>query len=381
MPAPTYKILYSTTGYYLAGNPMIVQLWPTTANARYRVYTGDGTTFATLLYQGAVSQANTWSTIDIRSLFAEIAEIAGVLLAKVVLVDDANAEYGTDEHSDYMTVFGGGISKLLMRKLKAADTDIFTWKLKNNETNFWLSTRSNNTEIFIPENELLPLCFYAKDINFDIRYNGDIVFVYQNNEIEKLVKVDFNELRKNFLVSHNKWINEFRVMSNDGWACTIVITEVADTTPYYLKFRNSWGVWEKIALYAEAEYTPELSTPEEVQQYDADIAALTTVNRRKTITNRYRFNTGFRSPYDRLFVLDALHASHTLLVAHGVEYAASFTLTGEVLQATEGSPINLSIAAKLSDSDIYFSPLADDTIATITAGGNDLTSNSIDITT
>lgn len=380
MPAP-YNIIYNTTGHYLAGNPMIVRLLPTTANARYRVYTGNGTTFDSLLYQGVMSQANTWAVVDINSLFAGIAEIAGVLLAKVVLVNDNNVEYGTDEYSDYITVFGGGISKLLMRKLKAANTNIFSWKLKNNESNFLLTTRTNNTEIFIPENELMPLGYYARGLNFTIENNALFVMKCEDSGTEELKLIKFSDLQLTYLSNYGKWVNEFRVKSNDGWACTVIITEATQATPYYLKFRNSWGMWEKIALYAEAEYTPELNSFKESQRYDSDIAALTTVNCRKTITHKYRFNTGFRSPADKLFVLDALHASHTVLIVNDVDYAASFTFTGEVLQTTEGAPINLSIEAYLADTDTYYSPLSDDTVCGITSDGCDVTINNIDITT
>ncbi len=360
---------------------MIVQLLPTTANARYRVYTGNGTTFTTLRYQGVVSQANTWAIVDISSLFAEMAEIAGVLLAKVVLVDNANAEYGADEYSDYITIFGGGISKLLMRKLKAANTNIFSWKLKNNESNFLLTTRTNNAEIFIPENELMPLGYYARGLNFTIENDALVLMGHEDSVNEELELIDFSELQLNHLSNYEKWVNEFRIKSNDGWACTVIITEATQATPYYLKFRNSWGMWEKIALYAEADYTPELNSSEKAQRYDSDIAALATVNCRKTITHKYRFNTGFRSPADKLFVLDAIHASHTVLIVNDVDYAASFTLTGEVLQTTEGAPINLSIEAYLADTDTYYSPLSDDTVCGITSGGCDITINNIDITT
>lgn len=374
MPDPKINIAERS----FSGNPVMLSLYVGAAlNARYRVYViGEVTE---LLFTGDVYSLADWATVNISSV-TDMGLASDLINFRIDLLD---AEDAVVEEKQF-TVYPGGISKLMQRKLAASGTNIFALKIKNQETNFFLSTRSFNTELFIPENELMPLYYYAKGMKFKIkasqnRYELDAIDG-TGYPAEVLEGIDLAALRLYCAAEHDVWPSDFRIMTDNGWACTIIITE-SEPTPFFIKFLNSFGMWEKIALYLEAEYTPVITEKEKTLAYDASINSFKATNNRKEITNKYRFNTRYLNSEERLFLLDALLAKHTYLVAYDVEYEASFTTESDLFGATSAAPRSISIAAELADKDNYFSPLAADTIATITTGGNELTSNNTDITT
>ena len=372
---PTPKINIAERSF--SGNPVFLSLYVgVPRSARYRIRTVLGV----VVFEGEVYSTTDWSTVDISSVVAIEAINAEMFTYEVLLLDGA----GNTVETKQFTVYPGGISKLMQRKLIAAGTDIFALKIKNHETNFFLSTRSFNTELFIPENELMPLFYYAKGMKFKIRVSQNTCELdgidgtgYPDEVLEG---IDFAALRLYYANEYDVWANDFRIVTDNGWSCSVIITE-GNETPFYLKFRNSFGMFEKIALYQESEYAPTFQESEKVLTYDAAINGLKTTNRRKEITNKYRFNTRYMSANERMFLIDALLAKETFIEAYGVEYEASITCSADLFAATNAAPMAFSITAELADKDNYFSPLTNDTINVLTSGGNELTSNNADITT
>lgn len=333
----------------LAKNPLLVSFYYADGvTLSYRIYTSDK-----LIYTGCISILNDYVRVNISDLFESLLPAAGVLNCKVQF------SY-SEEYEKTFTVYGGGISKLMQRKLAASNTDIFSWKLKNINTNFFLTTRTNARIIRIPEDELMPLAYYAKGMNFIVKVNGDTVATYDHGADagESLKALDLGALRRQLMTDIGKLVSAFDIMtSTGGFASTIVITEVQDHNIYFLKFLNSWGVSEKIAISGLIEFNPSYNEPEEVAKYDTIIQDSVLAPKRKTVTNSYKASVGYKSPDERLFLIDALLSDKCYLVASGLEMAVKVTGGDAVLQDTGTEPKDVSINLELLDKDTFYSPL------------------------
>jgi len=352
----------------LARNPLVAQLFAgTNATAKFKVWGGVG--YATLIYEGLVSSIADYSHINISDLFTDLQKTAGVADFKIAFVNDTDVI--TIEK--LFTVYGGAVSKLMQRKLAAAGTDIFGWKLKNNNANFLLTTRTNARTLYIPEDELMPLKYYSKDIAFKIwagTYN--VATIAANTGAEALAEIDLKALRLLALTNNNNLHNVFEIKTlTGGWICTVVITEKQQASDYYIKFLNSWGVYEKLSIDGVINYAPTFSEGTEVMKYDAVIADLTPSPNRKTITNLYTAEMGYRGADDKLFALDMLLSDNCYLVANGVEYAAKIKSDSSLWQSTDDVPTSIAITIQLLDVDENYSVLSDGVVEVLGTMAND----------
>lgn len=334
-------------------NPIRLGLSANDINARYfLVYRGED---EDPIYSGMIFGVNGYAYTDLSEIFISASRIAGVNKYRVY------SNYGEDVDSiKYVTVYGGGISKLLQRKLAAAGTDIFSWKLKNVNTNFFLTTRTNGRIITIPEDELLPLSYYAQGLSFMIKASGQTLATYDHSGDvdESLQQLDFNALRLQAMTTIGKFISAFDVItSTGGYACTIVITEVETKTDYFLKFRNSWGEFERIAITGVAEFNPEFGETELVDEFDTIIGGFVPSIKQKSISNAYKATIGYKTDAERLFLIDALLSKTIFFVANGLEFAVKVSADSSLFQTTALELVEISISIELLDKDSFFSPL------------------------
>ena len=253
--------------FYLAGNPIVIGVIGT----RYRIRIGAQYNYGQIIYEGVCVVDNvsgSYFNVDISNLFSYLKDTAGVTSAKITVVSSTDVESGVAENtpggSTVFYVFGGGISKLMMRRLKNINSDIFTEKLKNNLANFILSTRNGGNYLFIPENELLPLKYYGKGMKYDIKSGSEtILSVDHTSELqEKIFSIDLALLRKQTAINSGKLVSDFRFMNNGNFIFQVFLLEVKTHTKYCIDFINSWGVRERLAVHGIVDYTPEFMASE-----------------------------------------------------------------------------------------------------------------------
>ncbi|HLP05097.1 MAG TPA: hypothetical protein VK152_06685 [Paludibacter sp.] len=336
---------------YLAGNPIVITI-PVAAvtSVHYRLYKS-----GTAVYDGYVTSLGTSVDVDLKELFPEFETLAGF----VVCVLKTVAGNGTETTVQEFTVYAGGISKLLMRALDEAGTDIFTWKLKNAQTNFFLTTRTNDFTIYVPENEIRPLYYYAKGLKFDVKVD-DVTVLHKDHTgdaNESLQNIPFDELRVELVTSLNKLVSAFRIVTANGWSCSVVLTEAKRYTPYYITFRNSWNVWEKIALTDLVEYEPEFSESAKMQQFDSVVNDFINKTDRKEISNVYSASAGYRTNAERMFLLDMLQSAMVNLFANGRLYACNVSSSSNLFASTKGEPVEVLLRIELQDKDTRYSPI------------------------
>jgi hypothetical protein len=337
----------------LAGNPIIASMYLGVGSGRYRIVENETNI---VVYEGIVGVLGQQVSVDISQFFENERKLAGVHSYIICNVDENNANINAQP----FLVFGGGISKLLQRKLAAAQTNVFTWKLKNVNKNFFLSTRTNNRLITIPEDELLPLKYYAQGLNFTVKSNGETLATYNHTTdvTENVQSIDFNALRLSAVTSHNKLISVFDIITDTGgYACTILITEVTRKNDYFLKFVNSWGVFEKIAIEGMVDYTPTFSEPEDIAKWDAVISDFVPVAKRKTITSVYKAEMGYKTADERMFLIDAILSEECYLAANDAEYEVKLKTDSGIFQSTDNAPKSISITLELIDMDDMYSAI------------------------
>ena len=338
-------------------------------------------------YTGIISLFAASVEIDINFLFGHLKTRAGVENYFVSVVD---ADEKLTPQKKAFKVFGGGISKQLTRELAGINTDIFEWKLKNSKTNFLLTTRSNGQVILIPENELMPIGCYPAGMKFNILANGANVeiFDFSADLIELYKLLDFSTFRKKYFDNSGRLCSEFIILdsSNIILSVRIVIIE-AKATDYFLKFKNSFGEFERIALYGAASYKPAFDEKEDIESNDPKIKALSRKQQRKRITHSYQAESGYRPASDRLFILDMLLSDEVYFIVKDREYSAKVSSETELFDSTNGEPINIQFTIELLDTDTIHSPLnygqkSSDSLLTDNSGnlltdnsGNLLTSN------
>ena len=353
--APTVNILIPEKN--LARNPIVASFYGgNNLSNIFRLY--EGAALNQLIYEGVIYNIDNYVRVDLSPFFDNLRKKAGVEKFRICLVRTDGIEYG----DKYFEVYGGGISKLLRRKLVAASTDIFNWKLKNPLNNFFLTTRTNAQLIFIPENELIPLCYYGKGLAFNLKVDGQTVatFNHSEDETESLKSIDLNTLRNELVANNHKLISVFDIMTpNGGYVGSIIITQANNASDYFLKFLNSWGVYEMISLNGMIEYNPTFSEATTVLGFDEVILDTVKKQNRKELTSEYKAEIGYKTADERLFLIDALLSDECILVANGMEYPVTVSTDTTLFQDTGNEPKSISLTIKLIDSDENYSPLDD----------------------
>jgi len=341
----------------LARNPIVASIYGgNNLSNIFRLY--EGIALNELIYEGVIYNIDDYVRVDLSPFFGMLQEKAGVKSCRICLVSNDGTEYGNKNFD----VYGGGISKNLTRQLAVSEIDVFSWKLKNVNKNFFLSTRSNGRTITIPEDELLPLSFYAKGLNFLVKVNGETIATYNHciDLTESLQSIDFNALRLEVVATKNKLVSSFDIItSTGGYVCTILITEVTQSHDYFLKFLNSWGVFEKISITGLIEFNPTFSEIESISKYDSVISDFVDKPNRKTVINSYKAEIGYKTVDERLFLIDLFLSDECFLFTNGIEYAVSVKTDSSLFQDTSSNPKSISIIMQLLDKEYSFSPLID----------------------
>jgi hypothetical protein len=277
--------------------------------------------------------------------------------------------------SKFFFVFDGGISKILQKQLEAAGENIATKKLLNYENNFFLTSRTAKRVIEIPENEIEPLFFYLMDTK-------KFYFINENSVIESIgiitsqslisqANFDIQSKRRQWEYGNNRLMSYFEIKDHNDlhygqtpsdWdtiptICTIVITE-GKATDFFIKFQNSWGIYEKIALYEIVKYNPEFENAEDLQIYDNELADFTILQIKKTVKNIFSATVDCCNSDRRNFVLDMLLAEKCYMVAYGKEYSAKVTMeNGENFDKVKSPANTLTLNITLNTDETYMSNL------------------------
>ena len=358
---------------YLAGNPIIIGMQPRTdRSAHYRIYVAYDLNTPIFNGVGYQPDENNYVEVNVSSLFSHLKSEAGVNKYYITLVDTSFMEYG----GVYFTVYGGGISKLMLRQLNSAS--IFTTKLKNTEDNFFLTTRTNGNQICIPENEANFLYYYAKGHKFHVKVSGQLLATYDHSADvnESMTWLYLPTLRMLSVTNLNRWPSELEIHTDNGYSCSILITEAKQKSDYAIMFRNSWGAWDQVSVDGVMELTPTFSEPVKISTYDPIIQDFVKKQKRKEITTIYTATLGYKTADERLLLLDMLCSEDIIFKVKDTYYDANVSTTSTLFDSTNNEPINIDVTIELLDVETNFNPIMEDA-----SYYNLATNNNDDITT
>lgn len=375
-PVPIIKILAQQN--YLAGNPMIVLLWTyENKSAIFRIVDGDNPNVH--LYQGEAYSNGGWASVDIANIFDFKQANAKRYIISLINID-TELEYAYREFN----VYAGGVSDLCLEQLLTIPNvdDFVSWKFKNVTENFLLTTRNFSSRIFIPENEVMPLLYYAKNMVFEI-WGGEMLLLSRNHtaqspdDPEFVESIDIASLRRNVAINHNKLISEFRIKSGGNWSFSIYLTE-AEPTDYYIEFLNSFGAWERFALYNEVQFIPSFDEVQRVKKFDLQLNKHRNNNLRKTRKSKYLAKTNPLEGDKLFFALDMLHSEDVFFVVRDKKFACDLFLLNQFPQ-TKNEPCILELEIDLRSEDKFFSPFISDDNIYVTINNEVLTAGEADI--
>lgn len=168
-------------------------------------------------------------------------------------------------------VFPGGVSRQNFRTYISMETDAFRARFCNYHWNFFLSTRTPDNTLVIPEDEMHPLFFILDKMEeIEIRHNVDSSVIRYQPE-RGVYALDIQALRRRFMREFNVLPSVFDVYVSRDRACRIVVERSAPVAESYrLKFRNSFDVYEIITVHGELTAKPEENSDDsrEVKTYD-----------------------------------------------------------------------------------------------------------------
>lgn len=273
------------------------------------------------IYNGVVYTAGANANIDISFLFSDYRYQAIVKRYRAYI-----DEGGAGEQSADFYVYGGGVSKLS----RTFVSNIFATKLDNPNTNFFLTSRTSQRIIPIPENELMYLRFYAGDSvkkKFTIKSGADLIATrdYTSLPYDAETSIDIKTIREQYAATNGKLLSVFDILTDTGYSCTILVTEAQAPTIFSIDFVNSFGAMERIAVYGDADFAPAIETAEAVSVYNQTVNEFIDEPQPASYRMLYNFEAAVISTDNRLFVLDMLIAKYKYLNVGSRTYPCKVT--------------------------------------------------------
>lgn len=257
-------------------------------------------------------------------------------------------------------IFDGAVGKNVFRQYSALGGDIFTDRFLSASGNFfWLPLQPGRI-VEIKETELEPLIFFAGE--------GDelIITPIPEGPVEYVVNIptagvhelDMSEVR-NFMVEHGNILpSAFNVERNGCQACIIVVTPADESAErYYLRFRNAFGVFERIELAGEMKLEPAEYEADDYKTYDSLTDDFITARQRVSRGIVLTVQTGLKTNLETRRLLEALMSPDVYLLGLAddpvrvLPSAESITLAAKPA-GKQGIALKLTVA----EDDVTFMP-------------------------
>lgn len=332
---------FSIGQHHLAGNPVLMHVSVTPGvYVEYRVMYQ-----SSLVYKGLVSSLTGMMTLDLSRLFIPpIGASSPDKYSITLYYDDVLLQ------SASIYVYPGGISKRLFRALAEQNLNIFDAKLNRSTDNFFLTTRSFSKIVKIPEDELLPL-FWYRNKSFNVMGQA------KSSADNTISSIDLNAERLRYWNSNSRLENIIDITSGGSRSVRFVITKAEAVHKYFIKYRNAFGQYEKIALRNEMDASVEVDKIY-VDSYDR----LSDDVMRMPYESRYRsvYNGTLRSldNNEAHIALEMLMSREQYLITPQGEFMVEVLANGEqAFQTTDGRPVRIAVEIRAIEEERVFTPL------------------------
>ncbi len=249
-----------------------------------------------------------------------VTELSGLSADVVIHVENE----GGEEQDLSFTAWRGGISRKNFRRLREKGTDIFSLKFLNPHCNFFFTTRSGDWKIPIRETELSPLPFIfpgnGEEVSVTELTGGNKITL--EGEPGKLYALNIAAIRRNLFLNNGILASCFDVRVGGIIACRIAVEQSkVSRERYFLRFLNSYGIYELFEILGKA--SVELQSPEDEEsnfrRYDELTDDYVLERERPDTRGVITVNTGYRRPGELFFLLDLLASDDVTLIGYAEE--------------------------------------------------------------
>lgn len=329
---------------FLAGNPIPLTITITPGySIGYRV---TDTATSTIVFEGTISSITGTQIVNLSRLFNQTSVGDGIKQYTIALIYET-----TVLQSATISVYPGAISKRLHRELAKNSLNIFNTKLNPTNQNFLLSTRSFSKFIFIPEDELLPIPFYAAGKSFTVFGSPVSLPVY--NGVSYL---DVSSLRSNNFTYNGVLTGAVQIVSGGETAVTIIITEADQAHDHFIKYRNSLGAQEMIALENVIDFIPSFDA-NEIDIFDRLTGDVVQVPFSVSYKGKYTAQLRNLRADETLMAMDMLLSREQFLVTPEGEFQVRVKADDQVFQTTSGAPLKINVSIESIEEERYYSPI------------------------
>lgn len=256
--------------------------------------------------------------------------------------------------------FFGGISNTNYSRLKSIGLNMFSYRLKNFERQFFFTTRTNSNQIVVKETELHPFLFIHPGKPIKVITPTGKSLIFEAFPEGTICSLDIALLRKSIYTAYNELSSLF-IFEVEGIQCIrlIITNNVIGKNCYILKFRNSLGAYEYLEVTGDG--TQNYSFGE-----DDSWLTLTEDNyfeeRRSRIATQKQISieAGYKSQNELLFIIDLIKSDDIYFIDskdYQLREYPCLIKTEEIkipLQITEPSSINLTL--RFTTNEIFESP-------------------------
>lgn len=263
---------------------------------------------------------------------------------------------GADDFQGGFIALPGGVSRQNLKKVPR-QSDIFEERFLNPAANFFLTTRTSGWRLVVKETELYPLYFIvdaATALKIEEPEAGASLTV--NTGAAGVFALDLEALRQKFWKQEFILPNVFDVHRGENHICRIVIGQAPESPQrYWLKFRNSLGVFELIELTGEATIAPSWEDAEDVvsKVYDSTAHMYSSSRDRLEVSRRITVGTGNKTPDEARFLLDAIGSEEVYLL--GLTYGPLKvipSLENLTIQPAGADPQQFSIILDIAENEV-----------------------------
>jgi hypothetical protein len=271
----------------------------------------------------------------------------------------------------------GGIPLYQFRKLANNSTTAFDDRFFNKTTNFILSTRGRDKELFVRETELAPIVFFPCFTSLEIRSGIISLATYtgEGTAITKAVALNLDALRKSHFSAEKHIFNRFDFFTDGNYVFSINILESKEYRGYGILFRNSLGVFEKVELIGEITYSPEQPADVDYLGYDLTTDSLSNLRERAFVVEKMTVEIGYQLPERRIWMKDLLNSDECYLCVGADRYECKISEDVNPIQRTFPTAEGLLLNIQLIDSELLYAPEMSETVISDLATGPYLEDN------
>ena len=277
--------------YYFSNKPL-------TQDSAYIL--GNGTYGASNIYNSVVTQAPVTILTPV--------SIYGMAYRPIKADVTFFLEPGIERATANFTIFAGKSSEALHASLIASGTSLAERKM-NGQSSPLLSTKTSTNLIALRESEVCPLFFIPKpEGNNSLVVKNEAGGVLLNGAIPEGV-VGFVNL--SYLIAQYK--TNLLIIEYNGWPTYVAVEK--DRPALHTRvvtFRNSFAVFEKIALTGKASTTATFNEST-FSQYNTASQSFELRQNRRQVSHAIRVYAGYKNREELNFILDMLNSEEVYL--------------------------------------------------------------------